>query len=199
MTKFYPKLYEDTLVGKVRKFIGFPRQDPNEVADRLRPVYCGDYSLLNLVHGGEATISTSESERPIIGSFGMGPCIAMTGYDPKQKIGFISHNGIGDYVETLHTLVLEELRKKSKSELKMDIHIVGGMIGSGELASRLTGVARDNFNPRRISCDLALDTSDWTYLGKSFLLDVRNGNIYSVDGRPLSSIPKANPSIKLSN
>ena len=125
----YPKLYEDTLVGKMRKFLGFPRQDPNEIADRLRPEYQGDYSLLNLVGMGEATVSTSESQRPVIGSVGMGPCVAMAGYDPNQKIGFVSHNGaegnVGKvyhgHIGVLHDLVLEELRRKSETDLEMDI------------------------------------------------------------------------------
>ncbi len=198
MVKHYPKLYEDKLVGKLRKFLSFPRHDPNETADSLRPEYQGDYSLLNLVHGGEATISSAESQRPVIGSFGMGPCVAMAGYDPAQKVGFISHNGTGDYLEVLHDLVLEELRKKSKSELEMDVYIIGGMVGSDELASKLRNFAKRKFNPRIINEDLALDVSDWTYLGKSFLLDVRDGRVYSIDGRgQLQYVPPAEPRISL--
>ena len=198
MIKVYPKRYEDTLAGKVRKLIGFPKQNPNEIADSLRPEFQGDYSLLNLVHGGEATVSTSQSQRPVIGSVGMGPCVAMAGYDPNQKIGFVSHNGVGDYVGVLHDLVLKELREKTKSNLEMDIYIVGGMTGSGELASRLRDIARENFNPRTINEDLALNVSDWTYLGKSFLLDVRDGRIYSIDGGgQLQYVPLAEPRISL--
>ncbi len=198
MIKLYPKLYEDTLVGRIRRLVGFPRQDPNEIADMLRPEYQGDYSLLNLVHGSEATISTSESQRPVIGSVGMGPCVAMAGYDSNQKVGFVSHNGVGDYVGALHELVLEELKKKSKSELEMDIYIVGGMIGSGELALRLRNIARENFNPRTINDDLALNVSEWTYLGKSFLLDVRDGKVYSINGGgQLKYVPPAEPRISL--
>ena len=198
MIKVYPKRYEDTLVGKVRKLIGFPKQNPNEIADSLRPEFQGDYSLLNLVHGGEATVSTSQSQRPVIGSVGMGPCVAMAGYDPNRKIGFVSHNDVGDYVGVLHDLVLKELREKTKSNLEMDIYIVGGMTGSGELASRLRDIARENFNPRTINADLALNVSDWTYLGKSFLLDVRDGRIYSIDGGgQLQYVPPAEPRISL--
>ena len=198
MIKVYPKRYEDTLVGKVRKLIGFPKQNPNEIADSLRPEFQGDYSLLNLVHGGEATVSTSQSQRPVIGSVGMGPCVAMAGYDPNRKIGFVSHNDVGDYVGVLHDLVLKELREKTKSNLEIDIYIVGGMTGSGELASRLRDIARENFNPKTINEDLALNVSDWTYLGKSFLLDVRDGRIYSIDGGgQLQYVPLAEPRISL--
>ncbi len=198
MVKNYPKLYEKTLVGKVRKFMGFPIQNPNEIADSLRPEYQGDYSLLNLVGMDEATISTAESQRPVIGSVGMGPCIAMVGYDPNQKIGFVSHNGAGNYTGVLHDSVLGELKKKAKSDLEMDIYIVGGMIGSGKLASRLRNIARENFNPRTINEDLALNVSDWTYLGKSFLLDVRDGKVYSIDGGgKLQYVPSAEPRISL--
>lgn len=200
MVKYCPRLYEDTLVGKARKLLGFPRQNPNEIADKLRPEYQGDYSLLSLVHGGEATISTSESQRPVIGSAGMGPCIAMAGYDSKQRIGFVSHNGVGDYVGALHDLVLKELREKSKPDLEMDIYIIGGMIGSGELASKLRNIARENFNPRTINEDLTLNVSDWTYLGKSLLLDVRDGKVYSIDGGgQLQYVLPAEPSISLRN
>ena len=98
-----------------------------------------------------------------------------------EKKDFVSHNGARNYTGVLHNLVFEELRKKSKSDLEMDIYIFGGMIVSEGLASRLRNIARENFNPKTINEDLALNVSDFTYLGKSFLLDVRDGRVYSID------------------
>ena len=193
------KFYQEDLSTRFRKFIGIYR-DPNKTADSLRPEYQGDYSLLSLVHGGEATISTGESQRLVIGSVGMGPCVAMAGYDSKQKLGFISHNAIGDYVDALHDLVLKEIKKVSDSELEMDIYIVGGMEGSNGLASKLRNIAKNRFNPKSINEDLALKVSSWTYLGKSLLLDVRDGRVYSIDGGgKLQYVPPANPRISLRN
>ena len=193
-------MYEDTLIDKVRKALGFPRPDPNENSDKLRPRYQSDYSLLSLIHSGEATIATAESPRPIIGSVGMGPCVAMAGYDSAQRIGFISHNGLGDYVEALHNLVLEELTKKSRLKLEMDIYIVGGMFMSGELARKLKDYANNNFNPKSIQEDLALSVSGgrYLYLGKTFFLDTRNGKVHSIDGGgELQHVPPAEPRISL--
>jgi len=165
--------------------------------DKLRSEYDGDYSLLNLIRGSEASISTSNSLRPVLASVGMGPCIAMAGYDSRQKIGFISHNGVGDYIEVIHDIVLTELNKISNG-LSMDIHIVGGMLGSKELADDLRNYAKKEFNPKSINEDLALNISDWTYLGKSLVLDTRNGKIYSIDGGGrLQYLPPANPRISL--
>jgi hypothetical protein len=199
MYRDYLKLYEeDTLIDKIRKFIGFPRQNPNDIADCLRPKYMDDYSLLNLVGMDEATISTAESQRPVIGSGGMGPCVAMAGYDPNQRIGFVSHNSAMFDPEFLHNLILKELRKKSESDLEMDIYIVGGMVGSRELASRLRNIAREYFNPRNINEDLGLNISYRAYFGKSFFLDIRDGNVYSIDGGgQLRYVPPAEPRISL--
>ena len=94
-------------------------------------------------------------------------------------------------------IVLTELNKISNG-LSMDIHIVGGMLGSKELADDLRNYAKKEFNPKSINEDLALNISDWTYLGKSLVLDTRNGKIYSIDGGGrLQYLPPANPRISL--
>ncbi len=121
----------------------------------------------------------------------------MAGYDFEHKIGFLSHNSAGDYVEILHEKVFAELFKKT-SKVAMDIYIVGGMAGSGKLASRLKEYAKQKLNPKSISEDLALKVSDWLYLGKSFVLDVRDGKVYSIDGGgKLQYVPPAEPLISL--
>lgn len=82
----------------------------------------------------------------------------------------------------------------------MDIYIVGGMKHSDGLASKLRSYARKNFNPRSITEDLALEISDWTYLGKSLLLDTRDGKVYSIDGGgKLQTVPPADPQITARN
>ncbi|MFA6501823.1 MAG: hypothetical protein WCT85_03445 [Parachlamydiales bacterium] len=173
-------------------------------ADKLRSnlfdeQFSENYSLLNLVRGSESSISTRESLRPILATVGIGPCIAMAGYDTSQGIGFLSHNGVGDYVDILHDLVLEELNNHSKSRLEMEIYIVGGMMGSGQLARKLRENAK-KFNPKRINEDLALKISDLTYIGKSFAIDVRDGKVYSLDGKgKLQYLPPAEPLISLKN
>ena len=191
------KLYQGSFREKLRKFVGLYR-NPNLDADKLRPEeFTGDYSLLNLVHGSEASVSTKDSLRPVLATVGMGPCIAMSGYDSKQRIGFLSHNSNEKHVDFLHDLVLDELNKLLKSELDMDIYIVGGMIGSRGLAKKLSENAK-KFNPKTINYDLALNISEWTYLGKSFVLDTRDGKVYSIDGGgKLQYCPPAEPLISL--
>ena len=156
-------IYHESLIERIKRKIGLYKH-PNLDADKLRPnlfdeQFSKNYSLLNLVHGSEATISTRESSRPILATVGIGPCIAMAGYDSSQGIGFLSDNGCGDYVDVLHDLVLEELNNHSRSRLEMEIYIVGGMIGSSELARKLRENAK-KFNPKRVNEDLAIKISD---------------------------------------
>src|SRR3989338_24519 len=201
MSNMKNTLYRSSLLERIKKRIGLYR-NPNLDTDKLRPLlfddqFNEDYSLLNLVHGSEAFISTRNSPRPILASVGMGPCIAMAGYDSKEGIGFLSHNGIGDYVGVLYDLVLEELRKQTNSRLEMEIYIVGGMLGSNALARKLRENAQ-KFNPSKIHKDLALKISEWTYLGKSLSLDTRDGKVYSLDGKgKLQYCPPAEPLISL--
>ena len=97
--------YNGTMFEGFMSFLGLKR-NWNEDADSLRLEYSGDYSLLNLVHTHEATVASSESLRPVIGTVGLGFCVAMAGYDSSQKVGFLSHNCPGDYVEVFHDLIL---------------------------------------------------------------------------------------------
>lgn len=187
--------YETTLSDKVRNLLHLPRKDYNKDADRLRPeVFKGDYSLVNIVEVGEASISTPD--KPILLTYALGPCVALAGYDAKQKIGFLSHNCVGN-VNTLHDLVLKEINKQTTEEIHMQIYIVGGMRGSYETVSNLRNYAKQKLNPTAINEDLALKVGDFTYLGKSFVLDTRNGKIYSVSGEKLPEIPSTNPKISL--
>jgi len=192
------KNYPEPLSDRLRNFLHLLRKDYNKDADKLRPeVFLGDYSLLNQVSTHEASVSTANSPRPVLETVGMGPCVAMAGYDAEQRIGFLSHSCIGDDVDA-HDLVLEEMKKLTSKELCMQVYIVGGMVGSGKLASRLRNYARQKLNPTTIQEDLALKVSDWTYSGKSFVLDTRDGKVYSIDGRgKLQYVLSANPRISL--
>lgn len=189
------KNYETTLGDRVRDLLHLPRKDYNYDADKLRPeVFNGNYSLVNQVGVDRASISTPD--RPILLTYALGPCVALAGYDSKQKIGFLSHNCVGN-VEQLHDLVLNEITKFTKEELHMQIYIVGGMGGSYEIVAKLRNYAKQKLNPTSINEDLALRVWDWTYLGKSFVLDTRNGNLYHVGGEKLPEMPPPNPRISL--
>ena len=59
-----------------------------------REIYSRNTKLIGSVSIDEGTISSADSNKPIIATFGLGPCIALAGYDRKSKIGFISHNVI---------------------------------------------------------------------------------------------------------
>jgi hypothetical protein len=193
----HKNLYNSNLIDRIRKQIGLVK-DSNRYSDKIRPeIFREDYSLLNLVHTSEASVSDYRSIRPVLATVGIGPCVAMAGYDSKNKLGFVSHNCVGDYVDELHDKVLEELRRLTPN-LTMDIYIVGGMSGSGELASKLRNYAKRKLNPKSINEDLALRVSSCDYLGKSFVLDTRNGKVYSIEGGgKLQYVPSAEPRISL--
>src|SRR3989338_2572539 len=171
----------------------------NPNSDKGRDIFRGDYSTLNYAPREMGVISSAQSNRPILMSYGMGPCIAVCGYDSSAGIGFLTHNSALTDVNGLHDLILKEMRKIIGRNTQLSFHLVGGWKGgekddwnSGILLKRIEEYITSNFPEATIDKDV-LDPMDYRR-GKSFALDTRDGKTYCIEsGEKLQSIPPGYP------
>ena len=77
------------IINHVRNSIGLTDYHPIG-PDKNREIFYGDISKTKGVSSNKAAITNDT--HPIIGTYGLGPCIAIAGLDKKTKTAFLSHN-----------------------------------------------------------------------------------------------------------
>jgi len=140
-------------------------------ADHGRTLYTGDFSLLNRAPMNYGIISDSESERPVMITWGMSTCLALCGYDPKSKVGFLSHNLSGVDFEETHGPIIHELQATyGVSEDDLVFYLTGAIVSNPKHVDKFTSdwvessikYISDNFP----NSTLETDVLDWDF--KSF-------------------------------
>ena len=147
--------------------------------DKPREVYSGNFSLIKGKGMGKL-ISTEKSDTPIIATWGIGPCIMLSGYDTEQKIGFLVH--YSDSAEICYTAnsLVKEISKTTKNKPILQFYLVGGYSGmSNETLTDVERYLQENFNRPKISHKDVLGKLG-PFDARSFALDTRNGKIYSL-------------------
>jgi len=57
-----------------------------------RPPYQGNYTEVVEVFQREFGVTRGDDPKPVLATYGLGPCVAMVGWSPEHKVGFlISH------------------------------------------------------------------------------------------------------------
>lgn len=77
----------------------------------------------------EYTITNSKSDKPIIGTFGLGPCIALTGYDPETSTAVIAHIDATTDIQSLAE-IFTDIGIDSKGYNRLRIGLIGGNYSS---------------------------------------------------------------------
>ncbi|MBR9681725.1 MAG: hypothetical protein GOV00_02915 [Candidatus Altiarchaeota archaeon] len=90
-----------------------------------RPRLQKDFDKLVDVFMGKWAITNAEDEKPILATFGAGPCLAVAGYLPEKKAGFVAHYSLPNTV--LESNLLFELSKYQQGDetLYVEIHMTG--------------------------------------------------------------------------
>src|SRR3989344_4441694 len=166
------KKYDVSLTDRIKGFFGFNRSKyPNP--DKLREVYTGDYSLVKGTGNKRGIETSSQSDRPVMATWGVGPCITLCGYDPKYKTGFLVHDS--EDRKICHTTddLVEKLQEQMKG-LDFQFYLVGGFQGwSNDVLRKVERYLTQRFPDGKVVYKDVLDKGDIFHPGKSFVLDTR--------------------------
>lgn len=117
---------------------------------------------------GEYAITLSSSNKPILGTYGAGPCLIVAIYDVESKISFLAHiDGVTD-LDSLKTIINRFNPETSQ------VHLYGGDISSEEMCIEVVEIFK-SLNFEIYNSDIVRQSLDRA----SLAIDSRNGKIYS--------------------
>ncbi len=144
--------------------------------DQKREVYYGKSNLIKMVRTNGINHTNSNSQTPLLGTTSLGPCIAIIGYNPKTKTAFISHNVEHNPPEKINNPLIEKIGKNN-----LEIYLVGNNIRKNHEEKLIEYLKSELTNSKIVYKDTER-IPDPKGLGKSVILDTRNGKIYSHSG-----------------
>lgn len=142
--------------------------------DQKREVFFGDSKLVKMIGSNESTFSNSN--QPILGTYGIANCVAMIGYNPKTKKAFISHN-----VEHMPPENINELPLKIMGKEDLEIYLVGNGVKENNGDSLIHYLKSRLKNPNIVYRDTE-HLPDPKRMGKSVIFDTRDGKFYAANG-----------------
>lgn len=82
----------------------------------------------------EASFTIATDKKPILATYGCGPCVALGGYDATNKIAFIVHFSNAREVRESGSLIFYNITKLVKKEIAtpIQLHLRGGIEGRSE-------------------------------------------------------------------
>lgn len=82
----------------------------------------------------EASFTIATDKKPVVATYGCGPCVALGGYDSTNKIAFIVHFSDAEEVKKSSGLIFYNIAKlvKEKITTPIQLHLRGGFEGSSE-------------------------------------------------------------------
>lgn len=84
-----------------------------------------DQALVRGIIQKEYAITDAKSNKPIIGTFGVATCIALTVYDPKTKTAAIVHIDAGTEINSLGG-IFWEIDKDYRKNSHLEVRLIGG-------------------------------------------------------------------------
>jgi hypothetical protein len=132
----------------------------------------------------EASFTTATDKKPIVATYGCGPCVALGGYDATNKIAFIVHFSNAGEVRKSGGLIFYNIAKlvKEKITTPIQLHLRGGIEGQSEPiieAIKMWMNQRKDL-PMEIASEDILD-SGMCFGGKSLSVDSRTGVVSDYD------------------
>jgi chemotaxis receptor (MCP) glutamine deamidase CheD len=169
---------KETII-ELRKHLGY--EDYHPVGpDRLREVYYGDYS--GIIGVSSNRLGITDIRYPLVGTYGLGPCITIAGFDKKTKTAFLSHNIPLKRLEFLNDTLFDILKRKGIEKEDLEFYLVGGDETYKDHAQKIEEYLSERIkNPKIVYRDL-VERNDPKGRGKSIILDSRDGRIYCHDG-----------------
>ena len=134
----------------------------------------------------EGIITHSEDLMPYAATFGLGSCVAIVGWSPELKLGFVTHLDNSKYLEKLGHLYYHVNKFAPNENIVMHIYLVGGQQGMSDslIQDIRYNLIKWNNSWKSNNIEFKLIRE---YLNEnnpsSICLDTRNGNLYLYDGK----------------
>ena len=129
----------------------------------------------------ELAITRADDPRPIVATYGCGPCVAVGGYDPTNKIAFVVHftneREVSKYGDLIFCNIVRLTKKPIRSPIQ--IHLRGGFKGISESTIKAIKVwVKQNDLPMEIVSE---DVLGGGVEAKSLSIDSRTGEVSEYD------------------
>jgi hypothetical protein len=169
---------------------------PRETSPKVLEVPSLASPLAQMSNGGEiaealqseAVFTISTDKKPIVATYGCGPCVALGGYDATNKMAFVVHFASEREVMQAEGALFHNISKLAKERITrpIQIHLRGGIRGQSEstIAAIRVWMRQRSDLPMEIASQDILSSGTGSN-GKSILIDSRNGKV--TDYSPLSN------------
>ena len=140
--------------------------------------YSGNYEKVTEVLMREFAITHSEDIKPVLATYGLGPCVALVGWSQEHKIGFITHyDALTDLPGSYGSLLYHLSKQLEGDSSEFDVRIIGGLTGFSEslidfLKPRLS--IREDMEMKVVE----EETLGYDENGRDILLDTRTGKVF---------------------
>lgn len=118
----YGDIWSAEQVGKKYNIDAPKYVKPKYISGGIVPEYQDKSDLVSLIFPGEQGITRADSIKPILATFGLGPCISVSGYDKERSVGFLTHyHSLVEILESMQQVV----NAMPIQELQFDVSIIG--------------------------------------------------------------------------
>lgn len=124
----------------------------------------------------EYAITNAESEKPVLGTFGAGPCLILALYDDKNKVAMLAH------IDALTNLTSLSILFSRVSKENTVAHLFGGNLSSKAMCIDVADLVERN-NIKIVNADIVR----FDFSSASLAIDSRTGSIYEVEPQQLES------------
>ncbi len=155
-----------------------------------RPEFLGDMGDVVEVSMNQQAVTRATDAKPVLATFGLGPCVALVGYEPSAKVGFLTHYSAstevaGSFPNLL--AILYRIGLSHETPTRFEVRLVGGWEKEDGLIRELKTRVRHgtSFNMKIVEEDTGCVDD-----GRSVALDTRTGELFSYN-------PMNNPNTKM--
>lgn len=145
-----------------------PSAFDNERKERTVKV---DQRLVRGIVQKEYAITDAESDKPIVGTFGLGPCIALTIYNRATRVAGIVHIDGTTNVDSLDRMFSEFQQDENSSGNPLELRLIGGDSSSRKLAIKILKYLKSR--GREVTSTDILEKKH----PSAFVMDSRDGRI----------------------
>ena len=147
-----------------------------------RPPYGGDYEKMAEIFQREFGISRRDDSKPVLATYSLGPCVAMVGWSPEHKVGFLTHydrsTELPSSFEGLLYITSQQLEGVAS---EFDVRIVGGQTDCVS-SERIIDFLKARLNMGKdIRMRLIEEETGGYPTNRSIALDTRTGEVFSYD------------------